>query len=121
MKILVVDDDPVIGTLVNEFLTAHGHEIEVLNSGEECLARLSEAARPDMLLLDLVMPDMTGIDVLQRIKGNKETNSIPVVMLSAKEDTSELLDKYAFQADRYVEKPFNIRKLLDVIRDFEPS
>jgi len=120
MKILVVDDDPVVGTIVNDFLTAHGHNIEVINSGEKALDKLENGTdSPDIVILDLVMPDMNGIDVLQQIKGNLKTGSLPVIMLSANDDTGELLEKYAHQADHYLEKPFSIKKILEVLRQFE--
>ncbi len=120
MKILVVDDDPVVGTIVNDFLTAHGHNIEVIDSGEKALAKLNGTTEsPDMVILDFVMPDMNGIDVLQKIKGTNKTESLPVVMLSANDDTGDILEGYEFQADHYLEKPFSIRKILDIIKILE--
>ena len=122
MKILVVDDDPVVGTIVNDFLTAHGHSIEVIDSGEKALEKLNKNFEmPDMVILDFVMPDMNGIDVLQKIKAQPTTESLPVVMLSANDDTGDLLEEYQFQADHYLAKPFSIKKILDVINQIKSS
>lgn len=120
MKILVVDDDPVIGLLVNDFLTAYGHDIEVINSGSECLAKL-QTDQPDMLILDLVMPEMSGIDVLEKIRTDGATEKLPVIMLSANDDTDTLLEQYGFGADHYVEKPFNVKKLLEIINNHKSN
>ncbi len=116
MKILLVDDDPVVGTIVNDFLSAHGHNIEIINSGEAALAKLEKGGdSPDLVILDLVMPDMNGIDVLQQLKGNQKTESLPVIMMSANTDTDEMMENYEHKADRYLAKPFNIRKILEMI------
>jgi len=122
MNILVVDDDPVVSTIVNDFLTAHGHKIEVMDSGEKALAKLEGTSQqPDIVILDLVMPDMNGIDVLQKIKGQEKTETLPVIMLSANDDTDSLMEKYEFKADHYLEKPFSIKKILEVLKQLQKN
>ena len=113
-RILVVDDDPVIGVLVNEYLTAYGHNIEVQTTGERCLESLEDHL-PDLVILDMIMPDMTGVDVLRSIRGNATMAKLPVIMLSANNDADSLLGDYEFNADAYIEKPFDIRVILEAI------
>ena len=110
-RIVVCDDDPVVGILVHEYLKAHGHDITVMSSGTTCLAQL-EAEIPDILILDLIMPDMTGIDVLRKIRANPAMAKLPVIMMSANTDTGSMLDGYEVAADCYVEKPFDLNKIL---------
>ena len=117
-KILVVDDDPVIAILVNEYLSAYGHEIETLSSGTACIERLQQVDKlPDILILDLIMPEISGIDVLENIRKSSEQSlaELPVIMLSADNHTDTLMKDYDFDADAYVEKPFNIKEILDTI------
>lgn len=118
MKILLVDDDPVIGTILKDYLAAHGHSLDVMTSGEEAVEKMKAGrALPDVVLLDVVMPDMNGIDVLQKIKANSKTESLPVILLSANKDSDEMLDGYEHKADHFVSKPFNIRKIIEIISE----
>lgn len=113
-QILVVDDDPVVGILINEYLAAQGFNIELLNSGGACLERL-RLSLPDLLILDLQMPDMTGIEVLKNIRANQQTKNLPVIMMSADNGIDELLRQHQCSADSYVEKPFEPRAILEAI------
>jgi len=114
-KILVVDDDPVVGILVNEYLSAHGFDIEVLTNGTDCLERLRQEL-PDILILDLIMPDMTGVQVLQNIRSDSATKALPVILMSADSHSDSLVGQYECTADCYVEKPFDVRRILEAIR-----
>jgi two-component system, OmpR family, response regulator VicR len=114
-KVLVTDDDPVVRVLVTEFLTCNGYEVETLDSGSACLDRL-EHELPDILVLDLLMPDMTGIEVLQKIRANPMTSNIPIVMLSADLETEALINNNNVTADSYVQKPFGVKDILTAVR-----
>jgi twitching motility two-component system response regulator PilH len=82
IKVLVVDDDPGVRYLVRRVLEDRGMEVDEAESGEEALERLKET-KPDLVLLDVMMPGMNGWEVLRRIKGDENLKSIPVAMLSA--------------------------------------
>lgn len=118
MKILLVDDDPVIGTILKDYLAAHGHSLDVMTSGREAVNRMETGGTlPDLVLLDVIMPDMNGIDVLQKIKTDTKTESLPVILLSANSESDELLEHYEHKADHFVSKPFNIRKIIEIISE----
>lgn len=115
-RLVVVDDDPVIRMLVSEYLNAHGHELTVLESGTECLETLSAAdPLPDALVLDLIMPDMTGFDVLQKIRADERLKNLPVILLSANADSEKDARQHDVSADYYLLKPFEMPELLKAV------
>lgn len=105
-KVLIVDDDPVIRMLVSEIVESFGHTVTSLENGADCLSQLKQDV-PDVLILDLQMPDMTGLEVLKQLKLDSRTSAVPVIMLSANSD-SENLSKGEVKADQYLQKPFNL-------------
>ena len=113
-RIFVVDDDPVIRMLVTEYLQHHGHSVEVLDSGQHCLDKLCSEV-PDILVLDMLMPDMTGQEVLTNLKANPTTAGIPVIMLSA-DRTMAGEAAGDVKADCYLQKPFDIKEVLAAIK-----
>ncbi len=111
---LVADDDPVIRTLVGEYLSSMGYDVTMSANGEECLKCLTEAL-PDVLLLDLLMPDMNGVEVLKNIRANAAMAKVPVIMLSANSDTQLVANKSDVAANAYLEKPFEMRSIIETI------
>lgn len=103
--ILVVDDDIDIGTILEEVLTGAGYRVLRAYSGTEALLLL-ENTRPDLVLLDLMLPGLRGEEVLPRIKG------IPVIILSAKVDVQDKVDLLLGGAADYMTKPFDTKELL---------
>lgn len=103
--ILIIDDDVHIGNLLEEALRAEGYRVSRAYSGTEALLLL-EHERPDLILLDLMLPGLSGEDVLARIR------SIPVIVVSAKVDTHNKVDLLLSGAADYVTKPFELRELL---------
>lgn len=104
-KILVVDDDPEVRMATRDFLMSKGHDVTVAEGGREAL-RLVETINPDVVLLDVAMPDMDGMETLRRIVASHPT--LPVIMVTANADieiTSKVLQMGA--AD-YVPKPFDL-------------
>jgi len=114
-KVLVVDDDPVVRLLVTEYLSSQGYNVEVVESGTEAMNSIPRS-KPDFLILDLLMPDMNGIDVLKRLKGNPATASLPIVMMSSDYDSEAITNSYGVSADEYVQKPFGMRDILSALR-----
>lgn len=110
MNILVVDDDPDIRELVSFKLTHMGHTVTTENDGEAGLAAALEDV-PDLVLLDLMMPKMTGIEVCQRLRDNERTQDIPIVLITAKAQESDVERGFSVGADDYIVKPFSPREL----------
>ena len=105
-SILVVDDDRVNRTLLARTLEALGHRVVTAPTGREALDLL-HAYEPDIVLLDIVMPGMDGITVLERIKGDPALRSVPVIMISALEDFDSVVRCVELGAEDYLQKPFD--------------
>ncbi|MDC0357997.1 response regulator [Oligoflexia bacterium] len=117
-KVLVVDDDPVIRLLITDYLSNSGYTVEVAESGESCIEWLKDN-HTDVLLLDLIMPNMNGLEVLKNIRENPNTAQLRVVMLSANTDTEAVVDDNEVSANGYLQKPFDMREILKTFRDLE--
>ena len=113
-KILVVEDEPSLQKLLEYQLKRIGHEIVVVADGKQALASV-KSDRPDLVLLDVMLPVMGGFQVLQQLQEDKDTSNIPVIMLSAKgqqHDIAAGIEKGVFD---YITKPFNIPNLAERI------
>lgn len=110
-KILVVDDEPGICDVVCLNLDVEGYEAVCVQSGREALERV-KTERPDLVVLDIMMPEIDGWEVLSHMKSDPVTSNIPVILLSAKsEEVSKLLG-FQLGAEDYVTKPFSIKELM---------
>lgn len=112
--IMVVDDNPDIITIVRTILEGKGYSVMSAYSGPELLTRLEEQ-KPDLIVLDIMMPQMDGLEVLTRLKGVPDTASIPVILLTAKVQYEDVLGGYKLGADYYITKPFTSTQLLNGI------
>jgi CheY-like chemotaxis protein len=119
LKILVVDDDPVMVRLAARLLKNDGYDVFTAFSGEEGLAE-AKAVKPDLILLDILMPDLDGKEVARRLRRDSETKDIPIVFMTVtidlevdKGNQTVGVDSYNF---RGVAKPLHNRKILSVIR-----
>lgn len=110
-KILIVEDDPDIASLIKLYLEKEGHHTALAQTGIECLKSLS-SERPDMLILDLMLPEMDGLEVCKRIRNNSETTFLPIIMLTAKADESDTIVGLELGADDYITKPFSPKTLI---------
>jgi len=110
MKILVVDDDQNIRRLLNFNLSAAGHQVIVATNGKEGVEKAIKE-KPDLILLDIMMPVMNGYEACKTLKEQDTTKDIPVFMLSAKSQMMDLDDAFNVGADDYITKPFDIEKL----------
>ena len=110
--VLVADDQPEITKLVSLSLAAEGFRVLTATDGASALAQLSES-NPDVLLLDIMMPGMTGIDVLREVR---EHHPVPVILLSARSSTASVSEGLNLGADDYVTKPFHPAELAARIR-----
>ena len=114
-KVLIADDEPNIVTALEFLLQRAGYEVLVARDGEEAL-KIVEGVRPDLVLLDIMMPVRSGYEVCKRIRERPEWSHIKVVMLSAKGRDAEVNKGMAMGADLYVTKPFSTRELMDQIK-----
>ena len=113
--VLVVDDDPVIQGLLRVNFEMEGYEVIVAGDGVEGLER-ARSERPDVVILDVMMPRMDGLEVARNLKGDPATAAIPIVLLSAKAQQIDVRAGGATGADAYVTKPFDP---LDLLRRVE--
>ena len=111
---MVVDDNPDIITIVKTILEGKGYSVLSAYSGPELLTCL-ESQKPDLIVLDIMMPQMDGLEVLTRLKGAPDTSSIPVILLTAKVQYEDVLGGYKLGADYYITKPFTSTQLVNGI------
>ena len=114
--ILIVDDDPDCRTLVQAVLLSQGYRVEQAVDGHDAVKKL-ETIRPDLIVLDIMMPGLSGYDVVVHMKQRPQTQNIPIIMLTAKgEDEDVMLGYSEYQVDYYIPKPFTSRQLLSGIK-----
>jgi CheY-like chemotaxis protein len=113
-NIMVVDDNPDIITIVKTILEGKGYQVLSASSGQELLNLLTDR-KPDLIILDIMMPEMDGLEVLGRLKAVTETASIPVILLTAKVQYEDVLGGYKLGADYYITKPFTSTQLVNGI------
>ena len=113
--ILVVEDEEDIRELLRYNLAKEGYQVACAASGEEAV-KAATAAPPDLVLLDLMLPGMDGLEVCRPLKGEPRTRSIPIIMLTAKGEEADIVTGLELGADDYVTKPFSPRVLLARIR-----
>jgi two-component system KDP operon response regulator KdpE len=111
-RILVVDDEPAIARAVRTNLTAHGFTVEVAGSGGDALKEYDER-RPDLMILDLGLPDMDGTQVVEAVRRSSNT---PIIILSVREAERDKVQALNLGADDYLTKPFGVEELLARVR-----
>jgi two-component system, OmpR family, phosphate regulon response regulator PhoB len=114
-RILAVDDEPAVGEMLRFILENEGFQADFAEDASQALS-LIRKTRPDLILLDWMLPGMTGIELAGRLKGNSETESIPIIMLTAKGEENDKVRGLDVGAEDYVTKPFSARELLARIR-----
>lgn len=112
LKILLVDDDPNIRQLVNLYLQKEGFEVTMADRGDEAL-RLFKASPPNLMLLDIMLPGMDGWQVCREVR---KISNIPIIMLTAKDETFDKVLGLELGADDYVVKPFEMKELVARIK-----
>src|SRR5919199_3302929 len=103
-RILIVDDQPVNVDILQTRLAIHGYEILTAGDGEEALAR-ARTAQPDVILLDIMMPKMDGIEVCRRLKADTSLPFMPIIMVTARADSKDVVAGLDAGADEYLTKP----------------
>lgn len=110
-KVLIADDEPNIVTSIEYLMEKSGYEVRIARNGDEAIA-LVESFLPDIVLLDVMMPRMSGYEVCQKIRARPEWQHIKIVMLSAKGREAEVNKGISIGADIYVTKPFSNHDLI---------
>ena len=111
VRVLAVDDNPDSLVIVRGLLEPKGYEVEEATSGPQALAMIHEK-RPDVVLLDVMMPEMSGFEVLRKIKEDPTTMTLPVILVTAKTADEDVVQGYQYGADYYITKPFTAHQLL---------
>ena len=114
-KILIVDDSPLMIRLLQYMLQSAGYETETVSSGQAALALIA-ARRPDMVFLDVMMPDMDGLETLRRIRADARTQDLPVVVLTAKAQEADQEAALAAGANGYLRKPYTSAQVLGAVK-----
>lgn len=115
-KILVVDDDPYILLSLEFLMKKNGFDVTVARNGTEALELLS-THKPDVVLLDIMMPDVDGYEICSRIKSSKTLKDIKVVFMSAKTKEADIQKGLNLGASLYIKKPFSTRDLLKQVKE----
>lgn len=110
-RILLVEDESDLVDLLSYNLSREGYVVDIATTGTIALERLKER-RPDLVLLDLMLPDVSGTEICRRLKGAGETRDIPVVMVTARGEEIDRIVGLELGADDYVTKPFSVRELM---------
>lgn len=114
-KILIVDDEKDIADLISYNLEREGFRTRIVLDGNEALAAV-RSFTPDLMILDLMLPGVGGLDICKRIRANPETSSLPIIMLTAKADEVDKIIGLEIGADDYVTKPFSVKELAARVR-----
>ena len=113
--ILVVDDDATIRNLVTTILGQHGMEVAAAANGDEALTFI-EQRRPDVMLLDLAMPRVDGLEVLRRVREHPTLGNLHVVILTATANTARFQAVQSYRPDSHIEKPFRVNDLVNHVK-----
>jgi two-component system phosphate regulon response regulator PhoB len=114
-RVLIVEDEEPLSLLLRYNLEAEGYAVDSVARGDDADIRLREAV-PDLLLLDWMLPGLSGIELCRRLRGRPETERLPIIMLTARGEESERIRGLATGADDYVVKPFSVPELMARVR-----
>jgi DNA-binding response OmpR family regulator len=109
--ILIVDDEPEIHAILGKFLQKEGFSVESASNASEAYLAV-ERTPPDLIILDIMMPQVSGIEVCNQLKGNAATRDIPILIVSARDAQNDRIEGLTHGADEYVSKPFHLRTLV---------
>ncbi|NMG42998.1 response regulator [Aromatoleum toluvorans] len=114
-KILIADDEQNIVISLEFLMKREGYEVSIANDGDEAARRI-RAEKPDLVLLDVMMPKKSGFEVCQEVKSDPELQSVRILMLTAKGRDTEVAKGLALGADAYMTKPFSTKELVERVR-----
>ncbi len=114
-RILVVEDDPNILRQIEYNLSTNGFSVETAQTGVEAMKKLM-VSRPDLLITDIMMPEMDGYELVAGVRGDAQLADLPVIMLTARTQDSDVAQGYNSGTDLYLTKPFNPTELITFVR-----
>ena len=114
-RIMVVDDEPDIRLVLSRILKKRGYEVEVCGSAEEAIERLRSGNTPELIIMDLMMPGMSGIEACRAIKSDPRLKKIPLIILTVMTEPEAKEESREAGADAHVDKPINTAKLFHTI------
>lgn len=113
--VLVIDDEPMACDIIEGFLYQDGYEMTFVNSGRAALD-IIDSIQPDIILLDILMPEMDGFDVCRRLKANEKWRDIPVIIVTGLHEKNDVLRGFEVGANDFIHKPFNDIELRSRVR-----
>ncbi len=113
--ILIVEDDPVIVISLEFLMAQNGYDVFVSHSGEDALEKL-KTLKPQVILMDVMLPHRTGFEVCQKIRANSEHQDVKIILLSARGRETDINKGLSLGANAYITKPFSTRNLLETIK-----
>jgi len=119
-RILIAEDEPYIVESLRFLLAREGHSVDSVNDGAAVQSRI-ETYKPDLLILDIMLPEMTGFEILRRVRETDKTKDLPVLVLSAKGQESDQQRMADLQANDFVMKPFSNRDLVKRVTALLPA
>jgi two-component system phosphate regulon response regulator PhoB len=114
--ILIVEDEADLSATVAYNLQREGYEVQIAATGQAAMDELAKESPPDLVLLDLMLPDISGTEICKHIRENERTRQIPIIMLTAKSEEIDRVVGFEVGADDYVAKPFSVRELMLRVR-----
>lgn len=109
-KILIIEDDLDVAEMLNAYFRVQGYEVFTVNWGEDGV-RSCLTVQPDLVILDIRLPDIDGYEVARRLRGDRRTSEVPIIFLTEKRDRSDRLQGLELGADDYITKPFDVQEL----------
>ena len=109
-KILIVEDDLDVAEMLNAYFRVQGYEVFTVNWGEDGV-RAAQTVLPDLMILDIRLPDIDGFEVARRVRSDRRTNEIPIIFLTEKRERIDRLQGFEVGADDYITKPFDVQEL----------
>ena len=109
-KILIVEDDPDVAEMLNAYFRVQGYEVFTVNWGEDGV-RAGQTIMPDIIILDIRLPDIDGYEVARRLRADRRTQEIPIIFLTEKRERIDRLQGFEVGADDYITKPFDVQEL----------
>jgi len=115
-RILIVDDDEMVRIAVSELLKPEGYEIDSVSSAKEALDKI-EGEKYDLLVLDIIMPEMDGLELCRRVRANKDLVEVPIIFLTAKSREQDRINGMEAGANLFLSKPISPAKLLELVSE----
>ena len=109
-KILIIEDDLDVAEMLNAYFGVQGYDVHTVNWGEDGV-RACQSTHPDLVILDIRLPDIDGYEVARRMRNDRRTQDIPIIFLTEKRDRADRLQGLELGADDYITKPFDVQEL----------